>query len=340
MVRARAAHATERADEAEAALKKVLAEKPDDFEARRMMADVHRFRGEYQKTEEALEGLWKERGFGDDSKELTPEERLDRDRLENQFNELYSTWSDSIDPEKEPDKFARVVKAGLKWFPKSAQLNRKLVEFYFARGEKLAEEGKKIEAAEAYEEIAQLRALPKQREDAAKRALDLRREAFASDVKKHFEENVKSKLVEAEQWDAENERITMRIEADVDRGLRQNREEDLAEARKQAASAIRTAIAQMVRTVANVEPLVAAAAGVKMTSGEESLRRGKYEVSVAMTVDDIIEGAFKEQEKARQAAEKAEESPAKKPEGDGDAEGGADAGSDADSGTDGGGAEE
>lgn len=304
MVRARAAHATERADQAEAALEKVLAEKPGDFEARRMMADVHRFRGEFEKTENALDELWKEKNFGDDTKELAPEERAQRDLLENQYNELYASWSDALDPAKEPEKFAKVVKRGLERSPKSAQLNRKLVEFYFARGKELAEAGDKLAAAQAYEEVQQLRALPAQRKDAAQKALDLRKEAFAAKVKSHFDAAAKAKLVEAERWDAENERIVLRVQTDVDRRLRQSDDEDLATARKSSAAPIRLAIAEVVQLVAEVSAEVAAATGVKIASGDESLKRGKYEVSVSMTLDDIIEGAFKSREKARQAAEK------------------------------------
>jgi hypothetical protein len=314
MDRARAAHAMEKADEAEEALEKVLAENPKDFEARRLMADVHRYRGEYEKTEDALEELWKEKGFDDEEKELSPEERARRDLLENQFNELYTAWSDAIDPEKEPEKFQEVVQAGLKWNEKSPSLNRKLVDFHLARAKKFAEEGERIKAAEQYEAILQLRTLPKQREDAKKKASELRMEAFAEQVKKRFEEEVKARLIEAELWDAETERIELEIEADVDRGLRQRNEEDLVKARKQAARAIRTAIAKLVAQVTDVEDIVALNAAIKMKSGDESLRRGKYEVTVSMTLDDVIAGAFKAQEKARAAAEKAE-----KEKGDDDA---------------------
>lgn len=306
MAIARRAHATENADEAEKALEEVLAKTPKDFEARRLMADVHRFRGEFQKTEDALEELWDEKGFEDEDKELSPEERAQRDLLEQQFNELYTAWSDSIDPKADPEKFEEVAKAGLKWNKKSPSLNRKLVDFYRARAEQLEKDGKKLEAAKAYESILELRTMPKQREDATAKAAELRMQAFADEVKERFDKEVKAQLIEAELWDAENERINLEIEADVDRRLRQRDDEDVQQARKEAATAIRTAIARLVANVADVEDIVAANAAVKMKSGDESLRRGKYKVTVSMTLDDIIAGAFKAREKARAAKEKAE----------------------------------
>lgn len=302
--RARAAHAVENADEAEKALKEILASDPEDFEARRLMADVYRFRGEYQKTEEELQKLWDEKGFDDESKELPPEERAHRDLLENQFNELYAKWIEKIDPQKEPEKFEKTVQAGLTWNKKSVPLNRKLVEYYTARGEKLAAEGKKREAAEAYEQVLTLRAMPSQRTEAQQKATTLRKEAFQEEAQKRFEETVKPELVAAEQWDEEKGAVVMVIEADVDRGLRQNREADLAEARKQAAPTIRRSIAEMVQKMADVKPEIAAVTAVKMVSGDESLRRGTYKVTVTLEPADVMAGAFTAKEKARLAAER------------------------------------
>lgn len=308
MMRARAAHATERADEAEAALKEVLAANPKDFEARRLMADIHRFRGDYAKTESELEALWNEKKFGDESKEFPPEERAQRDLLENQFNELYMKWSDSLeDGTKDPETYEKVLKAGLEWNPKSPTLNRKLVDFHLARAAAAQKEGRKLDAALEYEKILQLRTMPQQRKDAQTKSAELRREAFADEVKKRFDETIKPELLTAQQWDDKTGRILIRVEADVDRKLRQNKEEDLAQARQEANAAIRAAIAQMVARVAGLDEDLAARTVVKVDSGDESLKRGKYEVTASMALEDVVAGAFEAKEKARKAAEKTED---------------------------------
>lgn len=315
MVRARAAHATERPDEAEKALKEVLAKDPKDFEARRLMADVHRFRGDFDKTEEALNALWKEKGFGDESKQLPPEERAQRDLLENQFNELYAKWSSAIDPDKDPDKFEKVVRAGLEWNKKSPTLNTMLVDHFLKRAEALEKEGKKIEAADAYEAVLGVRAMPAQRKDAQAKADALRKAAFADQVHEKFEA-LKAELETAKQYDAETKTITVNVEADVNKRLKQRSDSDLAKARKEATPAIRAAIAQWVAKLTGVPDGIAAVTVVKMGSGDEKLGRGHYSVAISMTLDDVIEGAFAAKQKAERAAAKADQAA---PDDDGEA---------------------
>jgi len=308
MMRARASHATERADEAEAALKQVLAEKPEDFEARRLMADVHRFRGDYARTETELKKLWEEKQFGDETKEFPPNERAQRDLLENQFNELYMKWADSLeDGTKEPDLYARVLRSGLEWNPKSPTLNRKLVDFHLARAQGAEKEGRKLDAALEYEKILQLRTMPQQRKEAQEKSENLRREAFVDEAQKRFQETLKPELLAAQQWNEEAKKIVVRVEAEVDKKLRDRKEEDLPTAREQANPAIREAIAKMVARVSGLDEAAAARTVVKVDSSDESLKRGKYQVTVAMSVDDVITPAFDTHEKARKAAEKAKD---------------------------------
>ncbi len=304
MGRARAAHATERADEAEAALKEVLAQSPKDFEARRLMADVHRFRGQFEKTEAELEALWKEKGFADDTKEFPPQERAYRDLLENQFNELYSRWSTALDPAKEPDKFEKVVHAGLVWNKKSATLNRILVDHYLARADALQQEGKKLEAAAAYDQVLQLRAMPAQRKDAQAEADSLRKAVFVDEINAKFAA-MKAELATAGQWDEESKTLTFVVEFPVSKRLKQKKEADLATARKEATGAIRSTIATWVAKVTGLAPELAAMTAPAVGSGDEKLGGGKYAVSVSMKLEDVIEAAYVVKLKADAAAKKA-----------------------------------
>lgn len=303
MDRARAAVAYERPDEAENALKEVLAAAPNDFEARRLMADVHRFRGEFEITEEALQALWDEKKFGEEQ-DRAPEERAQRDLLENQYNELYRSWSAKLDPAKQPEKFEKVVRAGLKWNKKSPTLNNLLVDHFLARAQKLEDEGKKVEAAKAYEEVLQLRVLRSQRTDVSAKASRLRKEAFADEANTQFE-TIKADLVAAEQFAEDTGALTVTIEVDVDKRLRQNRDADLELARKAAVPMIRAAIAQWVAKVTGVSASVAAATSPQMGSGDEKLGRGTYSVKVSMLLTDVINAAFDAKQKA-EAAEVAE----------------------------------
>lgn len=317
MERARLAQSYEKPDELEAALKEVLAQDPKNFEARRIMTDVHRFRGEYEKTEEALKALWEEKGFGEE-KEFPADERAQRDLLENQFNELYAKWADSLDPAKDPEKFEKVVRAGLEWNPKSPTLNNAIVDHFLLRAQALEKEGKKLEAAAAYEEVLQFRALVTQRKEAEAKAATLRKEVFTDAAMKHFE-GIKGELQTAEQWNEEAKTVTFVIEADVNKRLKQKNDADLQKARKEAAETLRTTIAQWIAKLTNASPEIAAATTLKkMSSGDESLSRGKYKVRISMVLDDVVDAVYETQlkaEAAKAAAEKQAKEPAKTEDG-------------------------
>ena len=314
MVRAVSAHALEKPDEAEAAIKEVLAQRPKDFHARRLMADVHRFRGQYEKAEEALTALWTEKGFDDEDAQLTPEDRAIRDRLEDQFNELYSAWSSKVDATAEADKFEKVVRSGLKWNKKSPTLNRILVDHLSAKAAKLEEEGKKPEAITAYESVLELRAMPAQRKEIGAKVGALKKAVFIEKATTHFE-GQKAAIQGEGALSEDGKTVTFRVEVDVDKRWKSKNEADLEKARKAAAGATRTAVAQWVARLSGVDEAVAAATAPKIGSGDEKLSRGKYSVAVSLGIDDVMNAAFATQEKANARAAAAQKKAAADPKG-------------------------
>ncbi len=316
MTRARQAHLRGDAAATEAALKEVLAASPDDFEAKLLMAGVPAMNGDFAATEAAYKKLWEGSGFDDEAKELTPTERAQRDMLLQRFDDMYDRWLDSIGENPEdPELYLRVNRGGLELNPKSPTFNMNLVDFYRKRAEALEKEGKPLEAAEAWEEILQLRAMRDVRKTATEKSAELRKAAFVDKARARFEGETKPKLVENEQWIADGEKVTFVVEASVDRKLRQNREADLAEARKQAAPAIQGALRAMLVEVTGL-PAEEVAMPKKIDSAEENLSRGKYTVRITFGLDDALEAAFAASEAKRTAAEKggdeeAEKEPAK-----------------------------
>ena len=55
-------------DKSEKLLNDVLEAKPENLEAKRLMGEVYRLRGEFKRAEEQLQKIWKNKGFDDDSK--------------------------------------------------------------------------------------------------------------------------------------------------------------------------------------------------------------------------------------------------------------------------------
>ena len=116
---------------------------------------------------------------------------------------------------------------------------------------------------------------------------------------------LQAELAAAGQWSEDTKTITFVIEAEVNKRLKAKKDADMAKARKQAIPTIRTTIAQWIAKVSGQSAEVAAVTAVKMVSGDETLKRGKYTVTISMLFSDVIDGAFAAHEKARKAAEAA-----------------------------------
>lgn len=315
MRRGQAALLAENAEAAEESFEKVLASDPNNLEAKRMMAEVYRLKGQHAQAEEQLLSMWTDRGFDDESKELTPEDKSLRGRISQQLRELYVDWAESLDGAEEPELFEEVVAKGLERHSKNARLNSLAVEHFMARGERLVEEGEKLEAAELFERVLEHRAMPQQRDAARDKAKNLRLEVFSEDVKKRFESDVKAGLVEQELWDEENESLRVEVEVDVDRSLRAGNEEDMQRARAQARPAVALALGGAVALLTGVEITgedMQKAGWPKHKLASEELRRGKYTVLAQVALDEATAYGFEVAEAQRKA--KSEDSDTESPE--------------------------
>ncbi len=302
------------ADEAEAAFEAALKANPDNVEAKRLLADVHILREDFTKAEESLDALWKQHGFDNESAELSLEQKTARELMEQQYKTLYKKWAEKLDSNAEPEKFERVVAKGLEFEPTSVRLNTLAVNHYTARAERLVEEGKKAEAADAYEALLKFRATSEQREEAEKLASKLRFEGYSETFDKGWDAK-KAKLVEAERWNDEKGAVLVVVEADVDPKLRSNNPEQLKQAQIQARKPFALALRQLVVDLAELpEDADFAKAGVpESTIVSNDIKRGKLTMEIHVTPDAIKKTAFavleakREAENAPKDAEKGDE---------------------------------
>jgi tetratricopeptide (TPR) repeat protein len=331
MRRGAVALGAENADEAEAAFNQALKADPSNIEAKRLMADVHILRGDFRKAEEQLDALWKEQGFGDDDSGLDPDQKAARELMQGQYRNLYKTWAEQIDASADPELFRRVIRKGLEYDEKSVRLNTLAVQHFIRTAERLVEEGKKAEAAAAYEAVLDFRATKPQREQAEKSATELRKEAYSDEYAKRWEA-AKQELIEAEAWNEEKGVAVVTVEADVDRSLRGNNPDDVKKAQAQSAKPTAIALRNFVIQVAGLaEDADFSKAGPPAAQiASTDLRRGKLKMVFHLTPAVIRDNAFAVLEAKREAdAAKKDASPDKTKAGekaDGAASKGADAG--------------
>lgn len=304
----RQAIAAQNADLAESRLTEALQADPNLIEARRLMADVHILRGDFQKAEEALEALWKSQGFDNDSAQLEPEQRRHRQLINEQLSDLYRRWAEALDSKENPDKFEEVLRKGVDKDPRSTRLNTLLVDHFLERGERYLEKGEKVKAAEEFEKVGGpgIRTFSQRRQEAMSRAANLRREAFTESATRRFESEIKAELVEAERFDEESGRILLLVERDFGRGMT-----DVAQARAQARPTLAPQIAALIVRVggfgedADITKFTTPDIGMV----DEALNRGQYNLVAAVTLSGIIDTAFTYHETQRKASSDEEEAP-------------------------------
>lgn len=334
MMRGRAALLGEKPKVAKEAFDKVLKDDPDNLEARRLMGEVLRLQGDFAQAEKRLLEIWTEQGFGDEGKDLAPEQKSLKGRMSQQLEDVYIEWAESIDPKESPEKFEEIVTKGLERDAKNPRLNTMMVEHLISRGERLVEEGKKLEAAEAFEGVLNYRALPTQAEAAEERADNLRLEVFSNRVREQFAKELKPQLVEAEDWSEERKAVSVSIETEVDRSLKPGSEADVKAARAAARPAVALGLGATIARITGVEikqSHMEKLGWPKHALDSEDFRRGRYKVNAYVALDDAIAYGFKAAEMnrenaARPAAEgEADNAPADSP--DAGAAGADDAGS-------------
>lgn len=311
MREARSAVVTGNADLAETRLTEVLAEDPESFEARRLMASVEILRGEYEAAEESLQTLWQEEGL-DKEGDFTTVQNQRRGLLADQFNDLYRRWVEALDPMNEPEEFEEVVLRGLERDGRNTRFNALLLDFYQERADRLVEQNKKVEAAQMLEKIESLRTFPEIRREAMERAENLRLEAFTALARERFEENIQPGLMESDSYDSEAETIRLAINLTVDRGLDPSNEEDMERARRLATRAIAPTIAEMAISLTDIpfgQVELSQLSMPEITVAEENLRRGNFEMTAAIELENLIGSAFQyaEFERTRRAAPDPEE---------------------------------
>lgn len=287
------------AEVAEASFKKVLKADPKNAEARRMMAEVHRLKKDYPLAEEVVRQLLLEHGL-DGERALTTEEKSLKKRLDQQLNEIYTEWVETLNPTQDAEKFEEIAKRGVAHNPRSTRINTLLVEFYFDRAERLIEKGDKEGAATALENVSLYPGLPEQRSEAQTRAGNLRLEIFGEAVQGRVEAN-QSKWQTESRWVDTRKALQTRVTLAVDRKLNPKVEADLVEAKKLALPQVRTA------TIALVEELTGVAidptTGVKHHVADESFVRGEYAVNVMVSVDEAKRLAFEAQKTKKAPAD-------------------------------------
>jgi hypothetical protein len=330
---AKGAVLNERPDVAEENLEAVLAVEPDNFEARRLMGQVAMLRGNFASAEEQLAKLWKEGGFDDDNAELSSNQRSQKNVMAQVWTDLYLEWSASLDPQEEPDKFEEVVRKGLEYDERSNRLNSRLVDFHESQAKKLVEQGDKLEAADHYEEILDLRTLPARRDKAKERATNLRFEANKEKMLAHFNETAKPKLQSEDRYDEEEDTITFTIEqpiSEVEKALaeQQGGRVRLNAKNKEHAGIIQTFAAKRQLGPA-IQKLVVEATGIDADSDFSKLStpegleivdseagRRTFSLTASIPVDDLLKLGFEVKEETRRARQKDKEKQADEAGGD------------------------
>lgn len=327
---AKGAVMSENPDRAEEALEAVLAAKPDSFEAQRLMAQVHRLRGNYEKAEEKLRALWTEAGFDDEAAELSTKQKQKKQMLADNLVEVYRQWAESLDSSENPDKFEEVVRKGLELEPKSNRLNTMLVDFYESRAKKLVEQGEKVEAADAYEKILDLRTLPAKRKKAKERATNLRFEANKEQMLGYFNEKAKAKLERQDRYNEEDKTILLSMEKSLDSDMEQSVEKAISESKGQEVdlkrrnkqhAAIICDVAMRQELVPAIKEVIVEATGIPADSDFSKMSvpasvnkgvaieagRRDCELTATLPLEAVLKMGFEVKEQTRKAAEKAKE---------------------------------
>lgn len=280
------------AEVAEENLQKALKKDPENAEAARLMAEVHRLRGNYLASEQALNALWKSHDFDSDAHER-PEDKALRNRMEQQYNDLYVEWVEKLIPSDDPETYEAVLRRGLSRAERSNRLNTLMVEFLLSRAERAMEANQKAEAAKFYGEILKFRTLPNVRSDAQARGRNLRLEVFSDEVRKRIEKDVRPRREKNNQWANEYDALTT-IEIQLDRKLRPENPEDLLAARKLALPKVQQALAEMVTDMTGFQvglEEVIAKPPVHQTDGEV-FKRGLYSIQISVSTDIATRYAF------------------------------------------------
>ena len=297
----RQALATRQADLAEERLQAAIEADPDLVEAKRLMANVHMVRHDFQTAETTLQQLWDEQGL-DHEADLSVDERRTRQLMNKQYTELYRQWAKSIDTSRDPDEFERIGQIGLQHNSRDSKLNTMMVDFYRERADRLIEQNKRIEAAEMLERIDDLHTFTDIRRSSRNRAHQVRREAFFEQAQIRFQEDLQPDLMESNAYDPEAKVVRMSIEQPIDRRLDPDDDEAMEQARNMATQTLLPTLSQFATALGGlaVEDVDLSALELpERTIAEENFRPGHYDMVVEVELSTLIDMAFEYAEHER-----------------------------------------
>ncbi len=295
------------ADGAEEKLQAAIEADPDLLEARRLMANVHLLRGDFEQAEATLDRLWDEQGFAHEA-ELDADARRTRQLMNKQYTELYRQWAASIDPMENPESFETVGQTGLERNSRDFRLAAMMVEFYQDRADRLIEANERIEAAEMLENIDDLRTFTDTRRAANRRATELRRQAFSDEAVERFDDEIRGDLIESGAYDPETHQITMSIDQPLDRRLDPDDQEALTRAQDMAIQTLLPTISQLVTSIGGFEVDELEVDQIDTEEFRDRVRdrivnedfeAGQYEMVVAVERRELIDLAFEYKEHRR-----------------------------------------
>jgi cytochrome c-type biogenesis protein CcmH/NrfG len=330
--KAKAAVLAENPEKAEEHLNPVLEAEPDNFEAKRLMGQVHRLDEDFAKAEEKLQALWEENGFDKEGEKLETEQKQRKQLLEDDFSTLYKEWADTLDGKENPEQFEEVVNKGLEIDPNSNRLNTLLVDFYQAQGERLVEQGKKQEAADTFEKVLDLRTMGDVRESVKERVSNLRFEAHKEKAYKYFNEQAKPELVKEERYDEENKAVKFEREFALEKIVEDSGQDEINLGTKEGqnfvrAYALKMSVKQLIQETTGLEEdfsyqMVDIPKEFKIS--KEDLNRKEYSLQGMVPVDSLLREGYEIKQELRRQAEKeakkkdADEEGAKEGEGEGE----------------------
>ncbi|MGM0555898.1 MAG: tetratricopeptide repeat protein [Myxococcota bacterium] len=313
--KAKAGVLAENPDKAREHLEPVLEAEPDNFEAKRLMAQVHRLNEDFAKAEEKLQTIWSENGFDKEGEKLETEQKQRKQLLEDDFSTVYKEWADTLDGEESPEKFEEVVTKGLEIDPNSNRLNTLLVDFYQAQGERLVEQGKKQEAADTFEKVLDLRTMGEVREKMKDRVANLRFEAHKEKAYEYFNETAKPELVKDDRYDEENKAVKFEREFALEKIVEDSGQEEINLGSQEGqnfvrAYALKMSVKQLIKETTGLEEdfsykMVDIPSEFKISN--EDLNRKAYELEGMVPVDSLLREGYEIQQELRRKAEKAAE---------------------------------
>lgn len=188
-------------DRAQQLLTTVLDEQPDNFDAKLLLAESLRLQDNFAEAETKLNDAAAQADIQPGQQtDLNEQQRSRKHLLVDHYTELHVAWAQSLADSNATDTFVDVLRRGLRWDAGHVKLNRMLVEHYWNKGQRLEEQGDRIAAADAYEQILDLQ-IPSDSDrpdEARARASQLRLEAFKQQGRNAWQQGARTQLAEVD----------------------------------------------------------------------------------------------------------------------------------------------